>query len=44
MKSNYLQKMTEEPVWRIMRNRKYVEQKEKEKTASRFVTEISLVR
>ena len=44
MKSNYLQKMTEEPVWRIMRNRKYAEQKEKEKTASRFVPEISLVR
>ena len=34
MKSNYLQKMTEEPVWRIMRNRKYAEQKEKEKTAT----------
>ena len=44
MKSNYLQKMTEEPLWRIMRNRKYAEQKEKEKTASRFVPEISLVR
>ena len=34
MKSNYLQKMTEEPVWRIMRSRKYAEQKEKEKTAT----------
>ena len=36
--------MTKEPVWRIMQNRKYAEQKEKEKTASRFVPEISLVR
>ena len=42
--SNYLQKMTEEPLWRVMRNGKYAEQKEKEKTASRFVPEISLVR
>ena len=42
--SNYLQKMTDEPLWRVMRNRKYAEQKEKEKTASRFVPEISLVR
>ena len=36
--------MTEEPLWRVMRNGKYAEQKEKEKTASRFVPEISLVR
>ena len=31
--------MTEEPLWRVMRNGKYAEQKEKEKTASRFVPE-----
>ena len=36
--------MTEELLWSVMRNGKYAEQKEKEKTASRFVPEISLVR
>ena len=38
MKSNYLQKMTEEPLWRIMRNRKHAEQKHKRENSESVCT------